>query len=108
MFRRSGIKVQAFVPLTGSDGEQFPIPLWTWWKDQISGAMERLTGAQGPWLIRSEHYISMTWTVIDEEQLEVLANLFERTRGKFGLHELYSDYCDVTFAIARPTRTESI
>jgi hypothetical protein len=106
MFRRSGIRLQAFMPLRDSEGEQFPIPLWTWWKDEMNTAKKTLAGAEGPWLIRSEQYVTLTWTVVDDSQVEVLASFFERTRLRFRLDRFYFDQCNVTFAVARRTRNE--
>ena len=101
MFCRAGIRVQAFVPLTDSDGERFSLHLWTWWKDQIHETTSRLTGAPGPWRIETAQYVVITWIALDEEQLDILTEFFERTRREFGLEELYFDHCDVTFAVTR-------
>jgi hypothetical protein len=101
MFRRAGIKVQTFVPLDGPEGEWLPIESWTWWKDEIQQVADALTGSQGPWLIRLEKHVWLTWIAVDEQQLEILAKFFERTRQSFGLDELYFDHSDVTFTVAR-------
>ena len=108
MFRRSGIKVQAFVPLTWPNGAWLPLTLWTWWNEQIGEMMEVLKGAQGPWLFRSEHFVSVTWTVVNDEQFDKLADLFRRTARAFGMEDLYFDYCDVTFSVAHSNGDEPI
>ena len=100
MFRRTGIRVQAFVPLTDLEGERFSLQLWTWWKEEINETQRVLPGARGPWLVETDRYIWLIWIVIDEEQIETLVNFFERTRHRFDLDDLYFDYSEMTFAVS--------
>jgi len=100
MYQRSAIKVRGCVPLRDLDGELFSIHLWTWWRDEINGIVNVLTGSQGPWLTHSEQFRWLTWIALDEDQLEQLAEFFERTRQEFGLEQLYFDYHRIMFAIA--------
>lgn len=63
--------------------------------------MNRLKDAPGPWRIESEQYVWITWIALDEEQLEVLSDFFQRTRREFQLDDLYFDQCAVNFSLAR-------
>lgn len=55
--------------------------------------MDRLPGSQGPWTRATERFRWLEWTVLEEEQLNVL-------RERFGLAELYFDHHPVTFGIS--------